>query len=239
MRQLVELKKNADKFSAKKVEVIATFREEKEGEKGLQKIKEKTKVDFTLALDTGAKQTAKYSPGRMEFTGYVVDRTGIIRGKIEGDLRKRANSAQLLKIVDSISMPSSTETAASSKDDKAAVRRAVLDYVEGVYDLKPEYIERSVHPELKKFGFWRPEKETEFKPGSAMTFEQLKTLAANYNKDGRIPKDAPKEIEIYDVMDKMAAAKLTAAWGMDYFHLIKENGQWKILQIVWQSPPKK
>ena len=37
--------------------------------------------------------------------------------------------------------------------DRAAVERAALDYVEGVYEVKPELIERSVHPDLAKVGF--------------------------------------------------------------------------------------
>ena len=48
-----------------------------------------------------------------------------------------------------------TATLAVADDDRAGVERAVLDYVEGVYEMKPELIERSVHPEMKKFGFAR------------------------------------------------------------------------------------
>jgi hypothetical protein len=222
MRQLGELKKNADKFKEQGVEVIAVFREEAKGVDGLQKIKTRMEVEFTLCLDKGAVQTGRYSPGKRQFANYVVNKSGVICGIIDGDLRNRAKAAQLLAIV-----------------DKVAVEQAVRDYVEGVYDVKPELIERSVHPDLKKFGFWRPEEDKQFKPGQPMTFEQLRDLAASYNKDGRIPDDAPKKIEILDVMDKIASAKLTAAWGTDYFHLVKEDGKWKILQVVWQSPPKK
>ena len=47
-----------------------------------------------------------------------------------------------------------------------------------------------------------------------------------------------KEIEIYDVNTKTASAKLTAEWGVDYFHLSKVNDQWKIVNVIWQSMPK-
>jgi hypothetical protein len=233
MRQLGELKANAEKFADHGVEVIAIFREEKSGVDGLTTIKNKTKVDFTLCLDTGAEQTSAYSPGKLKFDNYVVDKQGVIRGIIDGTKTNRAKSAQLLEIL------SSLETSTPPIDDKSAVERAVLDYVEGIYDVKPELIERGVHPDLKKFGFWRPEKEDQFQPGSAMTFEQLKDLAAEYNQDGRIKADAPKKVEVLDVMDKIASAKLTAQWGTDMFHLVKQDGKWRILQVVWQSPSKK
>lgn len=32
--------------------------------------------------------------------------------------------------------------------DKEAVRQAVLDYVEGIYNVEPARIERGVHPDL-------------------------------------------------------------------------------------------
>ena len=131
------------------------------------------------------------------------------------------------------------QEAVNRTEDEAAVRRAVLDYVEGIYDVRPEFIERSVDPGLNKFGFWRASEETEFKDGSVMTYEELLALAASYNKEGRIPKNAAKEIIVFEVMDKIATAKLVAAWGVDYFHLVKQDDGWKILQIVWQSQPKK
>ena len=53
MRQLGELKRNAgQQFEEKGVKVVAVFREEKQGLDGLKRIKNKTKTDFTLALDT-------------------------------------------------------------------------------------------------------------------------------------------------------------------------------------------
>ena len=36
-------------------------------------------------------------------------------------------------------------------------------------------------------------------------------------------------------MNQTASAKLTAAWGVDYFHLAKYGGKWKIVHVLWQS----
>ena len=124
--------------------------------------------------------------------------------------------------------------------DREAVRQAVLDYVEGIYNVQPERIERSVSPNLAKLGFYRPPTETTYRPGSKMAFEQLVNIAKNFNKDGKLPKDAPKDIVIYDVLDQTATVKLTADWGTDYMHLAKVDGKWMIVNVLWQShPPKK
>ena len=127
---------------------------------------------------------------------------------------------------------------AQADTEKEAVRQAVLDYVEGVYEVAPERIERSVHPELVKRGFYIKKGESAY-TFAPMTFAELVNLAKTYNKSGRVPKDAPKEIVIFDVLDQTAAAKLTAVWGVDYFQLAKYDGKWKIVNILWQTPPPK
>ena len=42
---------------------------------------------------------------------------------------------------------------------------------------------------------------------------------------------------MYDVLNQTAAAKLTAMWGVDYMHLAKYDGKWKIVNILWQETP--
>jgi hypothetical protein len=124
--------------------------------------------------------------------------------------------------------------------DREAVRQAVLDYVEGIYNVQPERIERSVSPNLAKMGFYRPPTETAYRPGRSMAFQQLVEIAKNFNKDGKLSKDAPKDIVLYDVLDQTATVKLTADWGTDYMHLAKIDGKWMIVNVLWQShPPKK
>ncbi|MDQ3130930.1 MAG: nuclear transport factor 2 family protein [Acidobacteriota bacterium] len=121
--------------------------------------------------------------------------------------------------------------------DRDAVRQAALDYVEGVYEVNASRIERSVHPDLVKRGFYIKKGETVYS-GSPMTFTELVNLAKTYNKSGKLPKTAPKEIVVFDVLDQTASVKLTAVWGIDYMHLAKYDGKWMIVNILWQSPPK-
>ncbi|HMB93211.1 MAG TPA: nuclear transport factor 2 family protein, partial [Rhodothermales bacterium] len=103
--------------------------------------------------------------------------------------------------------------------DQEAIRAAVLDYVEAIYNVEPDRIKRSVHPNLAKYGYWMPRDGNDYQ-GSAMTFDQLVDLAGKWNQSGRVNADeAPKEIEIYDVMDKTAVAKLSAQWGVDHMQL--------------------
>jgi hypothetical protein len=128
---------------------------------------------------------------------------------------------------------------AQTDADREAVRQAVLDYVEGVYNVDPSRIERSVHPELAKLGFRRTPDEDAYSPGSTTTFERLVEIAKTYNKEGKLSKDAPKEVTVFDVLDQTASVKLVAEWGVDYMHLAKFDGKWMIVNVLFQSPPKK
>src|SRR5215470_7351045 len=114
----------------------------------------------------------------------------------------------------------------SLNPDYKAVKQTILDYIEGVYETDPTRIERSVHPDLAKRGFFVIEKET---TESTMSFAQFIEHTKTYNKDGKFPPDAPKEIIIYEVLDHTASAKLSAAWGIDYMHLAKYGDIWMIV----------
>jgi competence protein ComGC len=127
---------------------------------------------------------------------------------------------------------------AQTTDEREAVRQAVLDYVEGIYEVNPARVERSVHPDLAKRGFFKKKGESAYSE-EKMSFKELLDIAATWNKSGRLPKDALKEILVFDVADQTASAKLTAVWGIDYLHLAKYEGKWKIVNVIWQSAPPK
>ncbi|HEY9403020.1 MAG TPA: nuclear transport factor 2 family protein [Pyrinomonadaceae bacterium] len=145
----------------------------------------------------------------------------------------------ILVIAALVLLPASVAAQGAGADaEREAVKQAVLDYVEGIYEVNPARIERSVHPELAKRGFFVKRGETAYS-SDVMTFQQLVEVAKTYNKNGRVPKDAPKEVVVFDVSDQTASAKLTAVWGIDYIHLAKYDGKWKFVNVLWQTPPKK
>lgn len=124
-----------------------------------------------------------------------------------------------------------------AQSEELRVSAAILNYVEALYEAKPELIVESVHPDLHKFGYYRAKDATTYE-GSSMTFKQLQELAGKWNAKKWLPDDAPKHITIFEIQDKTATAKLTAYWGTDYFHLAKIDGKWMIMNVLWQSPPQ-
>jgi hypothetical protein len=129
------------------------------------------------------------------------------------------------------------EDSALRAGDRAAIERAVTDYVESAYEVKPENVDRSVSRELVKLGFTKRAPDGEWQRHD-MTFDGLRALVSTWNADGHIPKDAVKRIEVLGQLDKIAAAKATADWGVDYFQLEKDaEGRWRIRHVLWQSHP--
>jgi hypothetical protein len=51
--------------------------------------------------------------------------------------------------------------------------------------------------------------------------------------------DSPKKVEVLDIGNTIASAKVTAWWGIDYVLLSKQGDKWVIEQVLWEGPPIK
>jgi hypothetical protein len=45
------------------------------------------------------------------------------------------------------------------------------------------------------------------------------------------------DIQILDRFDDMCVVKTEARWGIDYIHLAKWNGEWKVVNVLWKYVP--
>lgn len=119
--------------------------------------------------------------------------------------------------------------------DEAALEAAARDYLEGFYSAAPERLERSVDKGLVKYGYWRGKPSEPWLP-IAHDFAALHDMAAEWNAKGWLPEDAPRGIEVLDAMDKIAAVRLTAWWGVDTLLCVRQDdGAWRIRSVLWQS----
>jgi hypothetical protein len=122
--------------------------------------------------------------------------------------------------------------------ERDAVKQAALDYIEGFYEGDSTRFIRSVRPEVYKYGFYRD--TTGSYRGMQMQWQGFHNFANRVKRgQSRTPANAPKEVEVLDVADQIAAAKITAWWGIDYLLLGKYDGKWMISHVLWQSPPKR
>jgi hypothetical protein len=132
-----------------------------------------------------------------------------------------------------VSAPSAT----LAGTDEDAIRQAVLNYANSAYLVKPELVDESVHPKLQKIGYI-PAQDGKGYRELWMNFYELKELVAGWNAEGRFDADtAKREVKILDRLDQTAVARLDAEWGIDFFHLARIDGTWKIMNVIWQTYP--
>lgn len=123
--------------------------------------------------------------------------------------------------------------AAQTKADRAAIRAAALDYIEGWYGSDAARMERAVHPDLAKRRVRKGDHGESVL--SSMTAAEL----IEHTRRPR-PSDTPKQkndVKILDVDGDMASVKIVSAQYVDYVHLIRWNGAWKIINVLWDFRP--
>ncbi len=123
---------------------------------------------------------------------------------------------------------------AQTKKDSIEIKQVALDYIEAQHQVNPEQFERAAHPRMVKRTFWLD--KTSKKEYLRETFTDYMILLSEvYNRDGdRFPKKPKKEVILLDVSDHTASVKLIADEWIDYMHILKLNGKWKIVNVLWQ-----
>ncbi|APD07786.1 hypothetical protein UJ101_02286 [Flavobacteriaceae bacterium UJ101] len=121
-----------------------------------------------------------------------------------------------------------------TKQDSLAIKQVALDYIESQHNVKPEQFERAAHPRMVKRTFWT-NKETGKEYLRETFTDAMILLAETYNQDGeKFPKNPKKEVIILDIFDRTASVKLIADAWIDYMHIVKLNGEWKLVNVLWQ-----
>ena len=122
--------------------------------------------------------------------------------------------------------------------DRRAVYDASMDYIDAFYKSEPFRIERSVFQDVVRRGFYWKGLDSAYSDMRTMTYVQMIQFAKDWNKNQWLPADAVKKVEVLDVQDKTAVSKITVYWGTEYLQLARIDKNWKIVNILWQSPPK-
>lgn len=121
-----------------------------------------------------------------------------------------------------------------TKQDSLEIRQAALDYIESQHKPNPNQMDSALHPRMVKRTFWK-DKGTGKDYVRETTTESMILLAESYNKNGdKFPLLPKKEVLLLDVSERTASVKLVADEWIDYMHIVKLNGRWKIINVLWQ-----
>ncbi|HPG11251.1 MAG TPA: nuclear transport factor 2 family protein [Chitinophagaceae bacterium] len=127
-----------------------------------------------------------------------------------------------------------------SAQEKAKVERACLNYIEGFYEGDTAKLISTLKPTLYKIGYWKNKNTGAYDFDGQMTWRQAIDYAKRVSEKKNFAKpDAPKKVEILNIGNSIAAAKVTAWWGVDYILLSKEGDKWMIEEVLWEGPLEK
>lgn len=128
----------------------------------------------------------------------------------------------------------SIKTQAQTAQDTLEIKKVALAYIEAQHTPNPKLMESALHPRMVKRSVFR-NKTAQKDFISEFFAENMVILAETYNiKGDKFPKNPRKEIKLLDVSAKTASVKLLADAWIDYMHIVKVNGEWKIVNVLWQ-----
>jgi hypothetical protein len=126
------------------------------------------------------------------------------------------------------------KTQAQTAQDSLEIKRAAFGYIESQHNVNPKQMQESLHPRLVKRSVFK-DKTTQKDYVSEYFAENMIILAEKYNMKGdKFPKNPKKEVKFLDISEKTASIKLIADEWIDYMHIVKVNGEWKIINVLWQ-----
>jgi hypothetical protein len=114
--------------------------------------------------------------------------------------------------------------------EKEAIKKAVLDYLDGSLSGDAARVEGVLHPEVSRAVFQK-DPQTGLTRISRNGFSGL--VEPVRTKMRVVPEDQRKfDVRILDVMDGMAFVEAVSPFGNSYIQMSWLNGQWKILNIL-------
>ena len=125
---------------------------------------------------------------------------------------------------------------AQTAADSAAIRATALDYIDGWYAADGARMQRSLHPELAK-------RMVVSDPQSGRSrLIQMSALTLINGTRGGGGSDIPAaqrahDVQILDIYRGAASVRVRAATWIDYMHMGRWNGEWKIVNVLWENDP--
>ena len=116
--------------------------------------------------------------------------------------------------------------AGKTNDEGAAIVEAALDYYEGWFDGDASRMERALHPQLVKRSIIGDAIEVD----SARDMIEATAAGVGVRRD---PGDRRIQVRVDHVHGSIATATVTSAVYVDYLQLVKVEGRWMVLNVLW------
>ena len=120
----------------------------------------------------------------------------------------------------------------SPATDRAAIERTVRDYIDGWYEGNSERMARALHPDLMKRAAM-PLANGRFVLETASANAMIELTKAGLGKQRARPGQV-NDVVVLDIAGDMASAKSVSPDYIDLLHVLRINGEWRIVNVLWQ-----
>jgi len=131
--------------------------------------------------------------------------------------------------------PSVVSSRPTDEAERAAIRQAALDYIEGWFEGNAERMDRALHPQLAKRLL-----EVVSQTGQEKFTHLTKDQMVEFTRRGggsRVPADKRNiKVTVLDTTETMAVVRTDCSQFIDYLTLAKGAGrEWKIVNVLWEN----
>lgn len=125
-----------------------------------------------------------------------------------------------------------TALPAQSRDDSLGIRAAAMDYIEGWWSGNTDRMARALHPALVKRIM-----NTDSAGNPWLGEMGMSHLVRNVRMGGgtRTPEAQRRsDYRLLDIFQNAATARIDAGGWIDYLQLVKWQGRWVIVNVLWE-----
>src|SRR5215831_2725771 len=160
------------------------------------------------------------------------------RGHSALERRRRCSMRTILGLLGGIAVATlaTGQAAATAASESEALKAVALDYIEGYYTGDAARMERALHPELAK-RIVNSDGSGHDSLGQMSAMTLVNATRAGGGKNTPADKQQ-KDVTVLDVFENAAVVKVVAADWVDYLEMARWNGQWKIVNVLWELKPE-
>jgi hypothetical protein len=119
--------------------------------------------------------------------------------------------------------------------DEQAIRECALNYLEGWYSADTARMAMALSKDLAKKGFLTNPQTGELHIAPASYDQMLQWVGQKPDQLAQNP-HIKREVHIIEVGELIAMVKTVTPDFIDYLHMAKVEGRWKIYHAVWERP---
>ena len=117
--------------------------------------------------------------------------------------------------------------------DSLSIAKTALNYIEGWYEGNAERMKQSLHPKLAKRRVFVDHETGKTKTQHLSAWHMIMGTRFGGGK-ATVREDRKNEIIILDIIENNASVKAVSADFIDYLHLARYDGQWRIVNVLWE-----